>query len=393
MLKNVVLLAVCQAFMLSATSLTMTTSALVGLAIAPRTSLATLPLGLCYLTVMIALVPSSLLMQKYGRKSGFFSGALCGFFAGILAAAGIYFDQFVLFCAGAIFQGLAMSTAQFYRFAAAEVSSEHYRSRAISWVMAGGLAAAFVGPAIAVYTREWLEYPLFSISFASISVLSAGIMIVLCFIQFPEVRVDEASDPKRKLKQIAVLPGFITAVLCALVAYSAMNLLMTSTPLAMDQRGMPFSSTATIIQWHIVGMFAPSFFTGHLIHRFGVLTIMAIGVFVLGISVLCSVLGQNYGNFLIGLVSLGVGWNFLYIGGTTLLTSVYRSSEKGLVQGVNDFLVFSAVATTAMISGFMHDNLGWATLNLSVVPALVLAILSIAIFALVRSKAAVPLQI
>ncbi len=386
MLKNILFLTVCQALMLSSTSLTMTSSALVGLAIAPQSSYATLPLGICYLTVMLSLVPTSLSMQRYGRKPVFYLGACSGFAGGILAALGIYVGSFVLFCIGAMFQGIAMSTAQFYRFAAAELAEEKYRSRAISWVLAGGLVAAFMGPAIASHSREISDLPLFTLSFGSISVLSFGIVVCLSFIRFSETEEHESTDVKRPLRKIVMLPGFATAVICAMVAYGTMNLLMTSTPLAMDQRDMPFESTATIIQWHIVGMFAPSFFTGNLIQRFGELKIMAIGIVMLLICVTASNIAQNQASFLISLFTLGVGWNFLYIGGTTLLTQVYRPSEKGLVQGINDFVVFSMVATTALISGYLHHLLGWAMLNLIVLPALTFALASIFVLYLLNRK-------
>ena len=363
--------------MLSATALTMASSALVGLSIAPDDSLATLPLGICYLSVMVALVPASLLMQRFGRKAGFLLGAASGVIGGSVCGFAIYSSHFLLFCIGAGFQGLAMASAQFYRFAAAELADDDYRSRAISWVLAGGLVAAFSGPAIARYTRDFWDLPLFTLSFSSIALLSLGIMVCLAFIQFPESEPNNEQSSKRSLFAIFLVPGFFTAVLCAMIAYGTMNLLMVSTPLAMDHHGMGFDRTASIIQWHIVGMFAPSFFTGHLIDRFGVLKIMACGVVMLLLCVYFSTVGQEFSHFMLGLVALGVGWNFLYIGGTTLLICVYKPEEKGFVQGFNDLLVFSAVATTAFISGYLHHSLGWANLNLATIPALAFAAASI----------------
>ena len=275
-----------------------------------------------------------------GESQCFYLGACSGFAGGVFAAAGIYTGSFFLFCVGAVFQGVAMSTAQFYRFAAAELAEESYRSRAISWVLAGGLVAAFMGPAIASHTREIPDLPLFTLSFGSIAILSFGIAVCLSFIKFSERTEQELTEYKRPLRKIMLVPGFATAVICATVAYGIMNLLMTSTPLAMDQRDLPFSDTATVIQWHIVGMFAPSFFTGNLIHRFGVLKVMTVGIVMLLICVITSNIAQNQTSFLVSLFSLGLGWNFLYIGGTTLLTQVYRPSEKGLIQGINDFVVF-----------------------------------------------------
>jgi MFS family permease len=364
--------------MLSSTSLTMATSALVGLAIAPRAGLATLPLGISYLTILVALVPVSLYMQRFGRKSGFYLGACSGLIGGLLSGFAIYIHSFELFCIGAVFQGLAMSSAQFYRFAAAEiVNDDDYRSRAISWVLAGGLVAAFVGPAIATFTREIEGVPLFAASYSSIAILCAGILLFIRFIEFPQLEQDQNSIQKRPLGRIMLVPGFATAVLCAMAAYGMMNLLMTSTPLAMDQRGMAFASTATVIQWHIIGMFAPSFFTGHLIHRFGELKIMSFGILMLLTCIVISHFNDTYSGFLMSLIFLGLGWNFLYIGGTTLLTSVYQPAEKGLIQGINDLFVFSAVAVTALMSGYLHQSLGWAKLNLITLPALAVAAMSI----------------
>lgn len=377
MVSNILLLAMCQALMLSAISLTMTSSALVGLEISPRESLATMPLAFCYVTVMLMLIPASLFMQRFGRKAGFFVGAICGVFAGIFAGLGIYTSNFILFCVASIFQGVAMSSAQFYRFAAAEVAMEDYKSRAISWVLAGGLIAAFLGPSIARYTRESFTGPGFSASFGSIAILSVGVLICVAFLQIPDIKIEKYDEPSRRLTAIMTLPTFIVAVLCTMIAYGSMNLLMTSTPLAMNHLHMNFNDTATVIQWHIVGMFAPSFFTGSLIHRFGVLGVMFAGTLLLIGCVLTSIYGNSYGHFLGALIVLGIGWNFLYVGGTTLLTEVYRPSEKGAVQGINDFLVFTAVAMTALGSGYIHHTIGWEKLNLLTTPVLVLSAVSI----------------
>jgi len=388
MIKTVGLLALCQALVLSSTSLVMTSSALVGLAIAPDSSLATLHLGICYTTVMVALIPVSLAMQKYGRINGFTLGALCGLAGGLLAGYGIYTGSFLVFCLAAIPQGIAMASGQFFRFAAAEVASEEYRSRAISWVLAGGLAAAFIGPSLATFTRDTLNLPPFSVSYSLIAILNLGILLCLVILNLPRIEQTAHTQPRRPLREIVVQPSFVAAVACAMIAYGIMNLLMTSTPLAMGERDLAFSQTATVIQWHIVGMFAPSFFTGSLIHRFGVFRVMLVGVLFLGICVIFSQGNQDFHAFLIALVCLGIGWNFLFVGGTTLLTEVYRPSEKGLIQGLNDFLVFFAVSCTALLSGYLHFHLGWSNLNLLVVPALGMAILSIFWAVLRRSSTA-----
>ncbi len=354
--------------MLSCTSLTIATSALVGVVLAPTPALATLPLGLAYLCIMITMIPASLLMKRYGRRVGFALGGTAGLIGGSTSALGIYHGSFTLFCAGSAIFGIANGFAQFYRFAAAEIVDEAYKSRAISWVLAGGLVAAFIGPNAANLTREMIPGALFSASYALIALFSVGVIIVQLFIRIPLPSAEETAGHKRPLKFVLTRPVFMVAVLCAMIAYGTMNLLMTATPLAMNHRGMVFGDTAIVIQWHIIGMFAPSFFTGSLIHRFGVLKIMFAGALALIGCALVALNGQLYANFFVGLMLLGIGWNFLYIGGTTLLTEVYLPAEKGAIQGINEFMVFSATAFTALSSGYLHHSLGWETLNRYTIP-------------------------
>ena len=381
MKKNLLLLAMCQALMLSGISMMMSTSPLVGVEIAPTGQLATLPVALIYVAVMSMLIPASLLMQKYGRRIGFSIGAVCGILAGLLASAGVYHESFVTFCIGSILLGVANSFAQFYRFAATEVATDEYKSRAISWVLTGGLVAAFTGPSVAVWTKNVFPGVPFSFSYLCISVFCLGVLLIQWPLRIPHLGSDRSGPNRRPLGKIVAQPAFLTAVLCAMIAYGTMNLLMVATPLAMDHMHMDFSETATVIQWHIVGMFAPSFFTGSLIHRFGVLKIMFVGALMLLICGLVNLSGNSYWHFLVALFSLGIGWNFLFIGGTTLLTETYRPEEKGKVQGLNDFLVFSAVSITALGSGFLHHLLGWERLNLVTFPVIVAAAaMTIALF-------------
>ncbi len=354
--------------MLSCTSLTMATSALVGVALAPTPTLATLPLGLAYLCIMMTMIPASLLMKHYGRRVGFALGGTVGLIGGSTSALGIYLGSFTLFCMGSALFGVANGFSQYYRFAAAEIGDEAYKSRAISWVLAGGLVAAFIGPNTASLTRELIPQALFSASYATIALFCAGVIIIQLFIRIPMPSIEEKEGHKRPARFVLTQPVFLVAVLCAMIAYGTMNLLMTATPLAMNHRDMAFGDTAIVIQWHIVGMFAPSFFTGSLIHRFGVLKIMFIGALALVGCALVALNGQLYAHFLVGLVLLGIGWNFLYIGGTTLLTEVYLPAEKGMIQGINEFMVFSATAFTALSSGYIHHSLGWETLNRYTIP-------------------------
>ena len=371
--KNLLLLATCQGLMLSCTSLAMTTSALVGVALAPAPILATLPLGLTYLCIMITMIPASLLMKHYGRRVGFALGGTAGLIGGSTSALGIHVGSFTLFCTGSALFGVANGFSQYYRFAAAEIVDKSYKSRAISWVLAGGLVAAFIGPNTATLTRELIPQALFSASYATIALFCAGVILIQLFIRIPMPSDEEKEGHKRPARFVLTRPIFLVAVLCAMIAYGTMNLLMTATPLAMNHRNMAFADTALVIQWHIVGMFAPSFFTGSLIHRYGVLKIMFIGALALLGCALVALNGQLYEHFLVGLVLLGIGWNFLYIGGTTLLTEVYLPAEKGMIQGINEFMVFSATAFTAFSSGYLHHTLGWETLNRYTIPVVCFA--------------------
>ena len=372
--------------MLSVTSLTMSSSALVGIRIAPDPTLATLPLGLTYLALMLNMLPGSLLMQRFGRRAGFSVGAVSGVAAGGLAAYGIYHNHFVLFCIASVFLGIAMSFAQFYRFAATEVVAAKDKSRAISWVLAGGLVAAFIGPGIARYTRDLWSDAAFAASFSTIVPLCLGVLLIQFFLRIPAAGSTAADSRKRPLSVVFMQPVTLVATLCAMIGYGTMNLLMVATPLAMHAHGMAFGHTASVIQWHIVGMFAPSFFTGSLIHRFGVLTVMFCGAVALLLCALVSLYGTGFGYFLCGLILLGIGWNFLFIGATTLLTEAYLPAEKNWVQGINDFMVFAAVAITALTSGYLHHVLGWQRLNQVAIPAILLAAILILLLGLHNKK-------
>jgi MFS family permease len=371
--RNVLLLAVCQAMMLSSTSLIMTTSALVGVVLAPRPAQATLPLGITYFCIMLTMIPASLYMRRHGRKAGFLLGATFGAVGGMTAAYSIHTGSFFGFCVGSGLFGIASGFGQFYRFAAAEVVSLSARAKAISWVLAGGLVAAFVGPNVARLTREVIPGSVFAASYACIALFCLGVIVAQLLVRYPTPTVEETAGDRRPLTIILSRPVFLVAVICAMIAYGTMNLLMTSTPLAMSAREMPFGDTAMVIQWHIVGMFAPSFFTGHLIHRFGVLQVMFVGVVLLTACALVTLTGEQTLHFFTGLLLLGLGWNFLFVGATTLLTQAYLPAEKGIVQGINDFLVFSATAFTALSSGYFHHLLGWERLNLFTLPMVALA--------------------
>lgn len=356
--------------MLACTSLAIASSALVGVVLTPSPALSTLPLGLTYCCMMLTMIPASLFMQRYGRRAGFALGGSAGVVGGTISAIAIYNGSFVFFCLGSAIFGIANGFAQYYRFAATEVVEASYKSRAISWVLAGGLVAAFIGPNVARLTRDLIPDALFSASYGVVAIFCVGVIFIQYFIRIPKPSLEESQGTRRPLGFVLTRPVFLVAALCAMTAYGTMNLLMTVTPLAMHDRQMAFGATAIVIQWHIVGMFAPSFFTGSLIDRFGVLKVMFMGALILIGCAVVALSGQLYPHFFVGMVLLGIGWNFLYIGGTTLLTGAYLPAEKGVVQGVNEFMVFSVTALTALSSGYLHHLLGWETLNQSTIPVL-----------------------
>ena len=257
--------------MLSCTSLVMSTSALVGNSLTTNPLFITLPLGITYLSMMLTMIPGSLFMQRYGRRLGFSLGGFAGVGGGLAAAVGIYQGSFLLFCIGSALFGVANGFAQFYRFAAAEVVAAEDKNKAISWVLAGGIVAAFIGPNTARFTHDLIPDAVFSASYACLVIFSLGVIMIQLVIDIPRPVRSAAQAPSRPLLKILSTPTFMVAAACAMIAYGTMNLLMTATPLAMDHSGMDFNDTAMVIQWHIVGMFAPSFFTGSLIDRFGVL--------------------------------------------------------------------------------------------------------------------------
>ena len=352
---------------MSGSALMITISALVGHSLAIDKSLATLPLALQFVAVMITTVPASFFMKRFGRRSGFMLGSFLGVGGALICAWAVFVSSFALLCAGSMLFGSSIAVAHYYRFAAADASSAAFRSRAISLVMAGGLVAAFLGPQLATWTRDLFSPILFAGGFVAISGLCAINVFLLAFLTLGRPDVIERSDVGRPLGVIARQPVFLVAVLCAMVGYGAMNLVMTATPLAMVACNHPFEAAAFVIQWHVVGMYGPSFFTGHLIQRFGVLSILAVGAVLMLICVAINLADVAVLNFWSALVLLGLGWNFLYVGGTTLLTESYQPAEKAKVQALNEFLVFGTTAVTALSSGALFSQIGWNAVNLAVV--------------------------
>lgn len=379
--RNVLLLTATQALFQTTSIMVMTLSGLVGLMLAPDRSLATLPIALMVVATATCLIPASLLMQRYGRRTGFLVGTALGALAGFLGAYAITRDDFVLFVVANMLVGAYQAFAQFYRFAAADVANDAFRSRAISWVIAGGVAAAVLGPALVRYTQNLGTLPFVApyIAMGLLALLAAALLTTL---QIPPPTSEETQGPARPLLAIMRQPAFLTALTASAIGSAVMILVMTATPLAMQLCGLPVSDTATVIQWHVLGMFVPSFFTGHLIARFGILPVMAAGALLLGSHVLVALSGVERLHFLSGLTLLGVGWNFLFVSGTTLLTTTYLPAEKAKVQAMHDFLVFGAVSIASFSAGALLDAAGWDLVNIAAAPLLALMLGVWAIFAL-----------
>jgi MFS family permease len=369
--RNLVLLFFCEAFSRTASIVMLSSMALVGQRLAPNPALATLPLALAPVAMMLVTVPAARLMQRRGRKPGFALGTVLGIAGGLVGCLAVFQEHFALLCAGAMGIGAVNGFATYYRFAAGEVVAEDFRSRAISLVMAGGVVAAVTGSNLATWSREWFPEYLFAGSFLSIAVVHGLVLLVLSFVAFPAPSAAEQRAEGRSLREIARQSNFALAVIGAVAAWGIMSLLMNATPLAMNRHLHSFADTAWVIQWHVLGMYVPSFFTGHLIQRFGEQRIMCAGIFLLGGSIAVNLSGIELVHYATGLALLGVGWNFLFVGSTSLLASTHRPEEKARVQSCNDFLVFALMVMTSFGAAPLEGILGWETLNRLAVPLLV----------------------
>lgn len=376
--KNVVILALCQALSMTGSSLVMTVSAIVGTMIAADKTMATLPLAFQMTAMMLTTIPASMAMKRFGRRAGFLFGILVGICGALLATFAIFERNFALLCTASCVMGIQMGFAQFYRFAAADTAKPDFKSKAISLVLAGGVIAAVLGPNLAKWARDLFDPVMFAGSYAAIAVLWLIPLVLLFFIDIPRPSVEERKQSGRPLVVIMRQPVFLVAIVSAIVAYAMMNMVMTSTPLAMLACGLEFEDAAFVIQWHVLGMYAPAFFTGSLIARFGVLNIMLAGAVLMLGCVAVNLSGQDITRFWLALVLLGVGWNFLFVGATTLLTETYVPAEKAKVQAANDFLVFGSVSISAFSSGMLQNAFGWDVVNTMAMPFLVVALCMVA---------------
>lgn len=370
--RNVLLLASSQALFQTASVMVMTIAGLVGQDLAFDKRMATLPIAMMMVAAAATMIPASMLMQRFGRKAGFLLGTVLGSAAGLLAAISIVLRQFELFVLANMLVGAYQGFAQYYRFAAADIASGAFKSRAISWVVAGGVVAALAGPNLARATQGLGPAP-FAASYLALFAISVLATLVVSRIALAPQATAPVHGPTRTLLEIMRQPVYLTALVGSSVGYAVMVMVMTATPLAMQICGQSLGASTTVIQWHVLGMFIPSFFTGNLIHRHGVLRIMGMGVGLLTAHVAIALSGNEFLHFLSGLILLGVGWNFLFVGGTTLLTEAYRPSERAKAQAAHDFLMFGAVSLGSFSAGGLLNTGGWESVNLTVLPFLAFA--------------------
>jgi len=366
--RNVALLAGCQALLFTNNSTLIAINGLAGLALAPYVGLATLPVTCWVLGGAIGTMPASLHMKRVGRQRGLRSGTFWGIAGALICAAAIWAQSFWMLCLGTLVWGVYNAYGQYYRFAAADVASPDFRPTAISLVLAGGLVGGVLGPTSSRWTIELLA-PKFMGAYLALIGFALLTMLLLRFIRIPTPSAAEQSATGRPLREIAAQPKFIVAVLAGAIGYGVMNFLMTSTPIAMQICGHAYGDAAFVISSHVIGMFAPSFVTGPLIRRIGALPVMFAGVLLNFVAIGIALSGIAVAQFWWSLVILGVGWNFLYISGTTLLTTTYRPEERARAQGTNEQAIFIMMAISSLSSGLTVTAGGWERVNLLALPA------------------------
>jgi MFS family permease len=369
--RNLGLLALCQGLFLTNNVTFIAINGLVGLALAPLGWMATLPVmgyvvGGALSTGVVARTQS-----RYGRKASFQLGLVVAFASALLCAYAAFSKNFWLLCAATVIAGYYNANAGLYRFAAAELAGKTAHEKAVSLVMAGGLLGAVLGPNLAARTRNLFEVP-----FAGAYIALAGVallgMLALSFITFPPLPAKKAGQQGRPLREIMRQPVFIVAAATGALSFGIMNLLMAATPIAMQMCGLPFSDAALVLEWHVIGMFAPGFFTGHLIKRFGALPIMGVGIALYLGCIAVALSGVDLHQFLVALFLLGVGWNFVFTGSTTLSLSAYTPEEKDRAQGALNFFVFATLALSSFASGVLVTTRGWTLLNWGSLPVVLL---------------------
>jgi MFS family permease len=382
--RNVSLLSVCQALAQTQMVLIFSVSTFIGAALAPvidmfgaPISLATLPISLQFLFMMFATVPAAQLMKRIGRARGFIVFILIGTSGAVLALFGLFEQNFSVFCVGSALFGTAAGSNQQFRFAAVDTADDAFKAKAVSLVLAGGVFAGIAGPTLSAWAFDLLAPVIYGGVFAVIIAMQAIMVVLLLLTDIPPTSEAERTGHMRPFRQIAAQPTFIVAVMSSMVGYGVMNFVMLSTPLFMGSHpthAFAFPDVTNVIMWHVLGMFVPSFFTGWLIKRYGDLNIIVVGALISGLSIAVNLSGDSLFHLRIAMAVVGIGWNFMFTGGTTLLLQTYTPAEKAKVQGVNDFFVFGTVAICSLAAGATYQSVGWAAVNLAAIPLLILVV-------------------
>lgn len=377
--RNVFILVAAQAFLGAQMAMIFTIAGLAGQSLASNLCFATLPITATVLGSMLTATPMSNIMQKHGRKVGFFIGAGAGALGAAIGAIALLQQNFWLFVLGGLITGVYQSSQGFFRFAATDTASEAFRPKAISYVMAGGLASAIIGPQLVKLTAQAMVVPFLGTYLTVIAINIVGSSLFL-FLNIPKPPVAKAGESVGRSKwELLTTPRIAVAIIVGMVSYALMNLVMTATPLAVVGCGFTQNNAADVVSFHVLAMFIPSFFTGSLIARFGVEKIIATGLVILAAAGIVALSGVTLENFFIALILLGVGWNFGFIGATAMLSSAHEPSERGRVQGMNDLLVFGGVTFASLASGGLMNcsggtpQDGWSAVNIAMIPFLTLA--------------------
>jgi|TARA_B110000438_G_scaffold45209_1_gene45278 MFS family permease len=388
--RNVIVLVMAQAFLGAQLPMMFIIGGLAGQSLTNNLCWATLPISFIVFGAMTTAPWLSQFMQNYGRRMGFILGAIAGIIGAIICAIGMYKGIFGILLIGSYLTGIFQSSLGFYRFAATDTASESFKAKAISYTMAGGLLSAIIGPQLVKVTSDLYTTPFLGVYVTVVFINIFGAFLFLFLdIPVPKKIVTDAI-PSRTRLQILKTPQILISIIIAMVCYALMTLVMTSTPLAVVGCGYTQNNAADIVSAHVVAMFLPSFFTGHLINRFGVTKIISIGLVLLTVAGLVNLSGVSLGNFFIGLILIGVGWNFGFIGATTMLASSHSPSERGKVQGLNDLFVYGFVTIASIASGTLMNCSGatpadgWSSVNLAMIPFLIIA--SISLFWLSKNK-------
>lgn len=383
--RNALRLAAAQALAGANATVIFATAAIIGASIAPEPGLATLPISVFVCGMAAGTLPTGAIARRFGRRTAFITGSGIGCIAGLIATAALLAGSFTLYCVATFLAGLYGSVVQSFRFAAADGASPGFRARALSWVMVGGVFSGVLGPQLVTWTMGLWQPYLFAASYLAQAAVALIAMAVLAGVDLP--RPVRAADAGRPLGTIIRQPRFIVAALCGVITYTLMNLVMTSAPLAMRLCGLPLSASNATIQWHVVAMYGPSFFTGALIARFGAQRVVAAGLTLLAAAAVCGLAGVELANFTVGLILLGVGWNFGFVGASSLVLETHRPEERTRVQSFNDFLVFGTMAIGSFSSGQLLVLYGWASVNWVVFPPVAIGLGALALSRLMRGRA------